>query len=398
MKSTRLLCIAKATVLSCVVLAASSAMAEGTVKIGFITTLSGPAGYLGEDVRDGFNLAVKEGNGTLGGVGVDIVIADDNLKPATGRQLADRFLYDEDADLITGLIFSNVAAAVIPEVLDAGKIVVSPNAGPSEFAGAACNANYYVISWLTDSMQGSAGQNAEALGYKRAMVLAPNYQAGTDAVEGFRRFFKGEVVEEIYTSLDQTDFSAEMARIRATAPDVVFQFQPGALGIAFLRQYHQAGLSNAIPMVVAEPSLDHAILRAVGGVAEGLNVSGSWNTDLDNEANKHFVASFQETFNRIPTMYAAQGYDTARAIGAALAQTGSDLNDTEAFRAAMLKADFESVRGNFAFGKNQHPVQDWYAMRVESDGDGGFRLVTREKINEMYGDAFGQHCALDPLE
>ncbi|GAA5542081.1 MULTISPECIES: ABC transporter substrate-binding protein [Brucella/Ochrobactrum group] len=377
-------------------LGGTHAHAADAVKIGFITTLTGAAGYLGEDVRDGFNLAVKQGNGLLGGQKVDVVIADDGLKPSTGRQLADRFLYDEQADIITGMIFSNVASAIIPEVIDAGKIVISPNAGPTEFAGVNCNANYFVMSWLTDSMQGSAGRNAKALGFKRAMVLAPNFQAGKDAVEGFRRTFEGEIIEEVYTSLDQIDYAAEMARIRSAKPDVVFQFHPGALGIAFLRQYQQSGLLNEIPMVVAEPSMDHAILRSLGGITEGLNVSGSWNVDLNNDANKQFVAAFQGEYGRTPTMYAAQGYDTARAIGAALAHTGGDFKDPQKFRSAMLKADFSSVRGNFAFGKNQHPVQDWYAMRVENDGKGGYSLVTKDKIAEMSGDVFADECKLEP--
>ncbi|QKJ94451.1 ABC transporter substrate-binding protein [Agrobacterium pusense] len=396
MQLSKLKRVAAAIVVSSALGGANQAHAADTVKIGFITTLTGAAGYLGQDVRDGFDLAVKQGNGLLGGKKVDMVIADDGLKPSTGRQLADRFLYDEQVDIITGMIFSNVASAIIPEVIDAGKIVISPNAGPTEFAGAHCNANYFVMSWLTDSMQGSAGSNARALGFKRAMVLAPNFQAGKDAVEGFRRTFGGQIVDEVYTSLDQIDFAAEMARIRSVKPDVVFQFHPGALGIAFLRQYQQSGLLNEIPMVVAEPSMDHAILRSLGGVAEGLNVSGSWNVDLDNEANRQFAAAFEGEYGRTPTMYAAQGYDTAQAIGAALSHAGVDFKDIRKFRSAMLQADFPSVRGKFAFGKNQHPIQDWYAMRVESDGKGGYRLVTKEKIAEMYGDVFADKCKLEP--
>ncbi|MGX1306391.1 branched-chain amino acid transport system substrate-binding protein [Amorphus suaedae] len=372
----------------------AGAMAQDPLKIGFITTLSGPAGYLGQDVRDGFQLAVDMEDGNLGGVPVDLMIEDDGLKPANGRQIADRFLTDEDVKLFTGLIFSNVAGAVVPEVVEAGAIMISPNAGPSEFAGKDCNANYFVVSWLTDTMQGSAGQNATDLGYKRAFVLAPNYQAGKDAIQGFKRYFKGEIVGEIYTKLDQSDFAAEMAQIRAAAPDVVFQFQPGGLGIAFTRQYQQAGLLDTIPMVVSEPSMDHVILKAVGEAAEGLNVSGAWNTDLDNAANKEFVAKFEEAYGRTPTMYAAQGYDTARAIAAALKQTGGSVDDTEAFRTAMLKADFESVRGYFAFGKNQHPIQDWYAMTVAPGDDGAMTLKTRAKILEHHGDPFAAECGL----
>ena len=225
-------------------------------------------------------------------------------------------------------------------------------------------------------------------------MLAPNYAAGKDAIAGFKRFFKGEIVGEIYTKLDQTDYAPEMAQIRAAKPDVVFQFHPGGLGITFLRQYQQAGLLGAIPMVLAEPSMDHAILKAVGDAALGLNVSGAWNADIDNSANKDFVAAFTKAYGRAPTMYAAQGYDTALAIDAALKKTGGKVDDTEAFRTAMLKADFQATRGNFKFGANQHPVQDWYAMKVEKGVDGAMTLKTTGKILSDYVDPFAAQCKL----
>ncbi|GGF03939.1 ABC transporter substrate-binding protein [Stappia taiwanensis] len=375
-------------------LCTSAALAADPVKIGMITTLSGPAGYLGQDIRDGFQLAIDMEGGKLGDVPVDVLVEDDALKPGSGRQIADRFLNDEGVKLFTGIVFSNVAGATVPEILDAGAIFVSPNAGPSEFAGKECHKNYFVLSWLTDTMQGSAGRNASDLGYKNAFVLAPNYQAGKDAITGFKRYFDGEIAGEIYTRLDQTDFAAEMAQIKAANPDVVFQFQPGGLGIAFLRQYQQAGLLGSIPMVIAEPSMDHAILKAVGDAAEGLNVSGAWNVDLDNDTNRAFVASFEEAYGRAPTMYAAQGYDTALAIASALKETGGDVDDTEAFRAAMLATEFQSTRGSFSFGTNQHPVQDWYAMQVVRDDAGKLALKTRKQLMAAHGDPFAADCDL----
>ncbi|PSJ58573.1 ABC transporter substrate-binding protein [Pseudaminobacter soli (ex Li et al. 2025)] len=373
---------------------ATSALAQDPVKIGMITTLSGPAGYLGQDVRDGFQLAIDMEGGKLGGVPVNVLVEDDGLKPGNGRQIAEKFLNDEGVKLFTGIVFSNVAGATVPEIVDADAIFVSPNAGPSEFAGKGCNPNYFVLSWLTDTMQGSAGENATDLGYKKAFVLAPNYQAGKDAIAGFKRYFKGEIAGELYTRLDQTDFAAEMAQIKAANPDVVFQFQPGGLGIAFLRQYQQSGLLGAIPMVIAEPSMDHAILKAVGDAAEGLNVSGAWNTDLDNDTNREFVAKFQETYKRTPTMYAAQGYDTALAIASVLKQTEGKVEDVEAFRTAMLKTEFKTTRGSFSFGKNQHPVQDWYAMQVVKGDDGQLTLKTRKKLLSAHGDPFAGDCDL----
>ena len=376
-------------------LAGGSALAQQTpVKIGMITTLSGPGGYLGQDIRDAFKLAIDMAGGKLGGVQVEMVVEDDGLKPGQGKQIAEKMLKTDGVRLFTGIVFSNVAGATVPDIVDSGAIYVSANAGPSEFAGKECNENYFVISWLTDTMQGSAGRNATDLGYKKAFVLAPNYQAGKDAIAGFKRFFKGEVIGEVYTRLDQTDFAPEMAQIRAANPEVVFQFQPGGLGIAFLRQYQQAGLLGKVPMVVAEPSMDHTILSAVGDAAVGLNVSGHWNTDLDNPANKAFVTAFTKAYGRTPTMYAAQGYDTAQAIAAALQGSGGNVKDASAFRKAMLKANFASTRGNFRFGANQHPVQDWWAMVVDKDEAGKPTLRTRAKLLSEQGDPFAAQCKL----
>lgn len=370
------------------------AMAQDPVRIGFITTLSGGGGYLGQDIRDGFNLFVEMNDGRLGGVPVEVVVEDDAVNPGTGRQIADRFMNDMGINLLTGIVFSNVASAVVPEVLDSGALYVSPNAAPTAFAGEGCHPNYFVLSWQNESHHEAAGVNASLLGYRRMVILAPNYVGGIDALEGFKRRFEGEIIREIYTQLDQTDFSAEMAQIRSLAPDAVFQFHPGGLGIAFLRQYEQAGLLETIPMVVPGPSMDHAVVQSVGSAALGLNVTSQWNDDLDNEANQTFVSAFRERFGRMPTLYASQGYDTAQAIGAALRITGGSTDDTEAFRAAMLQADFPSVRGPFSFGRNQHPVQNWYSMRVEADAEGNPRLVTTGIIINEEGDFYADRCNL----
>ncbi len=367
--------------------------AQGSaIKIGLVTTLSGPGGYLGNDIRDGFTLALE--NNSLGGVPVQVVAEDDGFKPAQAKQIVNRFLKSEGIRLFTGIVFSNILEAVAPDVLEEGGIYVSPNAGPSSLAGKACHRNYYVVSWQNDSLHESAGQNANLLGYKRMYVLAPNYQAGKDAITGFKRLFKGEVIGESYTKLDQTDYAPEMAQIRAANPDAVFQFHPGGLGIAFIRQYQQAGLIGKIPMVLAAPSLDSTTLAAVGDAADGMNLTAHWNSDFDNAANKKFVAAFVERYKRVPTYYASQGYDTALAVGAALKGSGGNVKDTEAFRTAMLKADFASVRGKFRFGANQHPVQDWFALRAERDAAGKLALVTKGRVLTDHADAYAVQCKM----
>jgi branched-chain amino acid transport system substrate-binding protein len=376
-------------------LLSSAALAQQPVKIGLITTLSGPAGYLGADIRDAFQLAIDMGGGKLGGVPVQLVAEDDGMKPGQGKQIADRMMKTDGIKLFTGIIFSNVLGATAPDILDGGGIYVSPNAGPSNFAGKDCHKNYFVVSWQNDTLHESAGQNATNLGYKKAFILAPNYPAGKDALAGFKRFFKGEIVGETYTRLDQTDFAPEMAQIRAAKPDMVFHFHPGGLGITFARQYQQAGLLGAVPLVVAAPSVDATIVKALGDAAVGTNGTTHWNTDFDNPANKKFMDAWNKKYpGRLPTYYAGQAYDTALAIGAALKGVNGDLKDTEKFRQAMLKADFQAVRGAFKFGPNQHPIQDWVATRVEKGPDGAPIIKTIGKVFSDKGDVFSKDCKL----
>ena len=372
---------------------ATAAQAQTPVKLGIVTTLSTPGGYLGEDVRDAILLAIEEEGGKLGGIPVQPLIEDDKLKPADAKQIVDKWIENDKVKLFTGVIFSNVSVAVVPTILESGGVFVSPNAGPSNFAGKACNKNYYVASWQNDNLHESAGALAKKLGYKKMILLAPNYQAGKDALTGFKRMYGGEVIEEIYTGLDQTDFAPEIARIRAAKPDAVFQFHPGGAGIAFLKQWAQAGMKDQIPMVVAAPSLEQKIAAAVGDAAIGIAATTHWNTDFKNPTNEAFVKAFVAKYKRQPTVYASQGYDTAKLIGAGLKASGGKVEDPS-FRAGMLKADVKLTRGPFKFGNNQHPIQDWYEVKAVKGADGTVTLQTAGKVLENLQDAYAKDCAL----
>lgn len=370
---------------------AAPALAQGAgQKIGLITTLSGPGGYLGQDIRDGFQLALAQEGGRLGGTPIQLLVEDDGLRPTQGKAVAERMLRNEGVRLMTGVVFSNVLAAVAPDVLDADGIYISANTAPASFAGRECHRNYYVVTWQNDTPHEASGELANRLGYRRMSILAPNYVGGRDALAGFRRTFRGEVVQEIFTRLDQTDFASEMAQLRAQRPDAVFHFHPGGLGIAFLRQYAQAALG--IPQVLPNFSMDVTTVAALGTAAEGINLTSHWNSDFDNAANRAFVPAYRARYNRMPTYYAQQGFDTALSIAAALRQTGGSI-DPASFRTAMLRADFASVRGKFRFASNQHPIQDWYAVKVERV-NGELGLVTKERIFEDRADSFVGQCRL----
>jgi len=375
------------------VLAALPAMAVQPVKIGMITTLSTKAGYLGEEIRDGFQLAIDLENGRLGGIPVKLLIGDDGRKPEKGRQLAERFIQKDHVKILTGLVFSNVAMAVVPKVVRQGIFVISPNAGPSRLAGKGCNKNYFNVSWQTDNLSEVIGQYATEQGYKKVFIIAPNYIAGKDNVAGFKRFYKGGIAGELYTTLGQADYAAEIAALRSAAPDAVYFFLPGGMGINFLKQYAQSGLSRDIPLM-GPAATDERILHGVDPAALGVINSSQWCVDFHTPANEKFVAAFTKKYGRTPTLFASQGYDTARLIGSALAAVKGDMSRTDDFRRALEKADFTSVRGSFRFGPNHFPIQDFYVRRVMAAEDGGYTNRMLKKVFNDHIDAYVGQCKM----
>ncbi|MCP1634458.1 ABC transporter substrate-binding protein [Kerstersia gyiorum] len=373
--------------------ACAVAQAQDPVRIGFITTLSTPAGYIGEDLRDAFNLAIEEGGGKLGGVPVELMVEDDALKPANAKQAADRMV-QSGVPIFTGVIFSNVLAAVVPSVTKADDFYISLNPGPSNFAGQRCDPNYFVVSYQNDAFYSAGGVAANELGYKKVAVLAPNYQAGRDAIAGFKENFQGEIAAEIYTKLDQSDFSVELARIRSIAPDAVYQFHPGGTGINFAKQYAAAGLNKSIPMIIPSFSMDAHMLKATGDAAEGVYTTGIWSLDTDTPQSRAFVEAFQKKYGRVPTDYAMQAYDTAQLMGTALKAVDGDMSRKDEFREAMRQADFESLRGNFRMNVNQHPIEDYYLMQIVRQDSGELAPSTVRKLMTDHEDSYAKLCKM----
>ena len=371
-----------------------AAQAVEPVKIGMITTLSTKAGYLGEEIRDGFKLAIDQEGGKLGGVPVDLLVDDDGRKPEKGRQIAERFIKRDGVKIMTGIVFSNVAIAVVPKVVQDNVIYVSSNAGPSLLAGKGCHKNYFNVAYQNDNLDEVVGKYVTEAGYKNVYLLAPNYPAGKDHLAGFKRYYKGDIAGEVYTKLGQSDYAAELAALRAAKPDAVFFFLPGGMGINFIKQYSQAGLNKTIPVFGPAFSFDERLLKAVGEAALGVKNGSQWTHDLDNPANRQFVEAFHKAYGRIPTLYASQGYDAARLIGSALKSTGGDVSNTDALSEAILKADFESVRGKFKFSSNQHPVQDLYIREVVKDADGNYTNKTLKAVFTDHGNVYVDQCKM----
>ena len=375
-------------------LGAFAVNAADKVKVGFISTLSGPNASIGIDIRDAFNLAVKLNGGKLGGLPAEVLVGDDGLKPEQAKQLAERFLQRDKVDFVTGIVFSNVVLAVAPDAIANKVFFISPNAGPAQYTGAQCNPFFFAASWPSEAYSEAAGQYVSSKGLKNVVFLAPNYVGGHDAATGFKRYFKGKLQEEMYTKLGQLDYAAELSQIRAAKPEALYVFLPGGMGVNFIKQFVAAGMSKDIQLVVPLWGSDQDIIRAVGDPMLGLFSVGHWSIDLDNPANRKFVAEFEKEYKRLPTGYAASGYDTALLMDSAIRKVKGKIEDKEALRAAIKAADFKSVRGDFKFGPNHFPVQNYYLQLVGRGNDGKLVHKTIGTVLQNRADAYVQDCKM----
>jgi branched-chain amino acid transport system substrate-binding protein len=370
---------------------AHPAAAQEKLKIGLIVTLSGPAASLGQQVRDGFSLAVKDLGGKMGGRDVEVVAVDDELKPDAAVTKVKGLLERDKVDFVVGPIFSNILQAIHKPVTDTKTFLVSPNAGPSSYAGKNCSPFFYVTSYQNDQVHEILGKVAQDRGYKRVYVMVPNYQAGKDSAAGFKLDYKGEVVEESYVPLGTLDFQVELSKIASQKPDAVFTFMPGGMGVSLVKQYSQAGLADKIPVLSAF-TVDESTLPAQQDAAVGMFGGADWAPDLNNPQSKKFVAAYEAAYNSVPGTYAMQGYDAALLIDSAVKGVKGDLANKDAVAAALKKADFTSLRGNFKFNVNGYPIQDFYLTKVAKRADGKFQTEIVQKVFENYGDRYAREC------
>jgi branched-chain amino acid transport system substrate-binding protein len=369
------------------------AQAQDKLKIGLIATLSGPPAVIGQQLRNGFLLGIKAHDGKLGGREAEVLVADDELKPDVAVAKVKAFVERDKVDFVVGPVFSNMLIAIMKPVTDSGTFLISPNAGTSNFAGKECNPNFFVTSYQNDQNHEVLGKYAQDAGIKKAFIMAPNYQAGKDALTGFKRYFKGEVLDEVYVPLNQLDYSAELSRIAAAKPDAIFVFLPGGMGINFVKQFRQAGLADKIVFLSAF-TVDEATLPAQQDAALGFFGGANWAPNLDNPQNKAFVAAYEKEYSAVPASYAFQAYDAAQLIDSAVTAVKGNLADKDAVRAALKKADFKSLRGNFKFGHNHYPIQDFYLVKAAKRPDGKFQTEIVKKVFSDYEDAYAKDCPM----
>jgi branched-chain amino acid transport system substrate-binding protein len=375
-------------------LGAAPARAQDSLKVGLIGTLSGQSAVLGQQMRDGFNLAVKQLGGKLGGLPTEVVVADDELKPDVAVTKAKALVERDNVQFVVGPIFSNVLAAIYRPITESKTFLISPNAGPSTLAGKGCSPYFFVTSYQNDQVHEVLGKVAQDRGLKRVVLMVPNYQAGKDSVAGFKRQFKGEIVDEVYVPLGQLDFAAELAKLASQKPDALFTFMPGGMGVNLVKQFRQAGLADQMVFLSAF-TVDEATLPAQQDAAVGLFGGANWAPNLDNPQNKAFVAAFEREYGYVPATYAFQAYDAAMLIDSAVKKTGGKLGDKEALRGALKAADFASLRGAFKFNTNGYPIQDLYLVKVAKRADGKFQTEIDTKVFSTAADGYAKDCALN---
>lgn len=374
----------------------SSSVFSATVKLGFVTTLSTPAAVIGNDMRDAVELALEHIDHKMGGADVEVIYADDEFNPQKGKQATERLVVQDKVDIVFGYIWSHVLLASATTVLDAGKILISANAGPSQLAGKNCHKNFFNISWQNDQTPMAMGEVLNQRGVKTLYVIAPLYAAGKNMVAGVKRTFTGEIVGEDMTKWpDQIDWASELSNVKAADPDGVFIFYPGKHGPAFIKQYEQAGLSDSVDLytvfTVDSLSLPRFQAAEMNGVL-GTTMTQFWVPDLDTEANKKFVDGFKAKYGKYPSFYAAQSYDAVMFIKGAIDATGGDVSDADALRAELEKADFPSVRGDFTMGPNHFPIQNFYSREVVVDEDGVWTTSVREVVLKDHQDVYAAEC------
>ena len=371
----------------------TAAFAQTPLKIGFLATFSGSVGTLGQDQYDAFMLAVEQRGGKLGGVPVQVLKEDDQLKPELATQIVQKLIERDNVPIITGITGSQIIMAVAKQITEKQVFLLSTNSGPSPLAGAQCSPYQFVVSWQGDFIAEVVGKYATDKGYKKMVLMAPNYQGGKDVLAGFKRYFKGEIVDEIYTPITQLDYSAEITQGASQKPEAVFAFYPGGLGINFVRQYQQAGLLKSLPLLTTG-IVDGTTLPALKETALGIVGGAFWGPDLDNPVSKQFVESFEKKYNRIPSNFAAQAYDGAMLLDSAIAKVKGNVADKAAFSAALKAADFKSVRGDFKFGNNNFPIIDMHMFEAAKDAKGRVSLKRIATPLKNHGDVYATQCPL----
>jgi branched-chain amino acid transport system substrate-binding protein len=348
------------------------------LKIGNLTTLSGPSAALPIDVYRGFVTYVKSRGGRLGGRKIEFVSADDQQNPAVAIQQAQRLVNEEHVDLIEGIFFTNVLLGV-RDTLDSLKI-------PTVVANAAANAitrdrrsPYIFRTSYTNYMLGAAlAAWAAAHLPKPIVTTAANYGAGQESSSSFRAFYThnsgqldGDTIFSQFPS--QADYQPIISQIQGRKPGAVWCFPAGGTeSIKFVKAYRQFGLGN-VPLIGNNNLTDpQSIVDALGSDGVGIRTSATWTPQVANAENKRFVAAFQKFFGGSPSAFAELGYKAAQFLDLALRKVHGDTSNKDRLAQAMAGVgSFVAPGGRNKMDPATHQlIVPFYLQQIVKRGSG----------------------------
>jgi branched-chain amino acid transport system substrate-binding protein len=376
--------------------AAASGAAAQELRIGFLNTTTGGGALIGKHLENGWKLGLEHAGWTkdgdkLGGVPTKIFYADDQGKPDVGLKEVDKFLKQDKVHIVSGIIWSHVMLTIQKPIFESKVMILSTNAGPSPLAGEQCNPLFTSSSFMNDGNAEATGVMATKDGIKTVVAMAPNYQAGKDNVNGFVRTYKGgKVVETILFKVGETDYQADLAKVRAVKPQALYIFAPGAMGVAFMKQWASSGLNKEIKLYSIY-TIDGVTLPGIGDAAIGATEAGHWNPDLDNAKNKRFIKDYMAKFGHMPSYFAVQSYDAPELIAKAMKAVGGKTDDMGAVAKAIRKGTMDSPRGTIKYNVNGMVMQPYWRLNVVKGADGKPTIKGAEKILD-HKDAYWEKC------
>ena len=375
--------------------AASSADAQ-ELRIGFMATQTGGAAAIGQHAVNGWKIGLEHEGWTkdgdkLGGVPTRMFYADDQLKPDVALKEIERLVTQERIHIGAGFMWTNIMLAVRTPLIDNKRIILSTVAGPSTMAGKECTPYFVSTSWTGEQTAQAGGDLLNADGVKSLYIMVPNYQGGKDIVAGVTSTYKGKVVGQSLFKMGESDFQADISKLRAEKPEAVFYFGPGAMSVAFMRQWAASGAGKDIKLYT-HFAVDSITLPVVGESALGTFHVSSWAKDSPNAVNQKFIKDYLAKFGHMPSVFAQQAYDGPRLLAAALTKSGGKFEDPIAFMKVLRHTPYPSARGYFPYNVNGLPIVDFYKREVVRGADGKPQIVTRATVVKASKDPYWQEC------
>ncbi|MBC7953081.1 MAG: ABC transporter substrate-binding protein [Rhodospirillaceae bacterium] len=371
---------------------------DPSIVVGVVATLTGPGALAGQDLVDGFNLALKQLGGRFSNQEVRVVLADDKGSPDIARQQVKRLMDRERLDMVLTGVSAPSLATIIKPLVDARLFVLNLDQSPPALSGAECSQFLFSLAAPVDGLHEAMGQYLAAEHIRRVVVVGPQTGVTNDAVAALKRTFPGEVVAVLSPHPGAATFAPELDHIKQLKPDAIYSLLTGGMGGGFVRAWGASPLKGEIPLFPLWPAVERQMLPAMADAAQDMISIGTWGNDLDSIPNRRLNADFEMEFGRPPSTWAAQGYDAAFLVDSALKATNGKTSNEDALRTALRRADFISARGSFKFNTNQFPVLNYYLRKVSRDAKGRPTHEMRGVVLKEWRDRQAHSCPMRWVE